>query len=139
MTTFEKEEAAYEPETTQQIAAYELPTLETASYQLSAQQPADPESTQRTGDYESELAQIQRSTETAAVTTVQSPTTRMKKRNTFNPVKAVVGGVSQGSKAVVGGIGQGAQAVRGGISQGKIIDQKSERERRRGGGHVCSQ
>ncbi|KAF9115228.1 hypothetical protein BGW39_003117 [Mortierella sp. 14UC] len=54
-------------------------------------------------------------------TSPQSSATKAKKRSTFNPVKAVVGGVSQGSKAVVGGIGQGigqgAQAVRGGISQ----------------------
>ncbi|KAF9904242.1 hypothetical protein EC991_002897 [Linnemannia zychae] len=50
-------------------------------------------------------------------TATQDSAAKPKKRSTFNPVKVVVGGVSQGSKAVVGGIGQGAQAVRGGISQ----------------------
>jgi hypothetical protein len=48
-----------------------------------------------------------------------SPTQDKVKKRGFNPVKAVVGGISQGSQAVVGGIGQGASAVRGGISQGK--------------------
>lgn len=52
-----------------------------------------------------------------------SPTQDKAKKRGFNPVKVVVGGISQGSQAVVGGIGQGigqgASAVRGGISQGK--------------------
>ncbi|CAO3567146.1 unnamed protein product [Mortierella alpina] len=39
-----------------------------------------------------------------------------KKRN-LNPAKAVVGGITQGTRAVVGGVSQGTQAVRGGIAQ----------------------
>ncbi|KAG0285872.1 hypothetical protein BGZ96_009946 [Linnemannia gamsii] len=50
-----------------------------------------------------------------------SPTQEKAKKRGFNPVKVVVGGISQGSQAVVGGIGQGigqgASAVRGGLSQ----------------------
>ncbi|KAF9405150.1 hypothetical protein BGZ94_003738 [Podila epigama] len=40
------------------------------------------------------------------------------KKRFFNPAKAVVGGVTQGSKAVVGGVTQGSKAVVGGVSQG---------------------
>ncbi|KAG0279536.1 hypothetical protein BGZ95_000907 [Linnemannia exigua] len=62
-----------------------------------------------------ELESTQNPAEGATAT--PGSTTKPKKRSTFNPVKAVVGGISQGSQAVVGGLGQGAQAVRGGISQ----------------------